>query len=72
MWFTLKHPAKISGSLFVIGMLRVEHPKVKKKRKCLKMTSTCGAQLIKRGPQQGDIFLIKRRSCTIKRAAIRD
>jgi hypothetical protein len=53
-------------------MLRAEHPKVKKKRKRVKMTSTFGAQLIKRGPQQGNIFLTKSGSRTIKRAAIRD
>jgi hypothetical protein len=53
-------------------MLRAEHSKVKKKRKRVKMTSTFGAQLIKRSLQQGDIFLAKSRSCTIKRAAIRD
>jgi hypothetical protein len=36
------------------------------------MPSTCCTQLIKRGPQQDDIFLAKSGARAIKRATIRD
>lgn len=72
MRVALKHPAKIGGGLIMVCTLCTGHPKFKKKRKRVRMPSPCCAQLIKRGPQQGDIFLAKSRSCAIKRAAIRD